>query len=139
MLHQHSKRITTPAFVLAVLFGVFLLLGIAPSFVLAMGLGLSAIFWLPMALEYRFVRVDQWVGGRFAFGDDFVDVFQLFSPRWGYGASIPGPDDQTGFQIGLAALVLFVLSFLVVPRLKDTLIRRTLIFFQAIKAICDDT
>ena len=109
--------------------------GIAPLSVLVLGLGLSAIFWIPAFLEYRFVRVDQWVGGRFAFGDDFVEIFQLFSPQWGYGASIPGPNDDAGFQIGLVALVLFVVSFLMVPKLPDTLTRRTLYFFQAITVV----
>lgn len=103
---------------------------IPPAFVLLLGLGLSAIFWLPAFLEYRYVRVDQWVGGRFAFGDDFVEFFQLFSPRWGFGASIPGPDDQAGFQIGLAATILFILSFLVGPKLANPALRRTLYFFQ---------
>ena len=106
-----------------------------PAFVLLLGLGLSAIFWLPALLEYRFVRVDQWVGGRFAFGDDFVEIYQLFSPRWGFGASIAGPDDEAGFQIGLAATILFILSFLVVPKLADAVVRRTLYFFQAITLI----
>jgi hypothetical protein len=104
--------------------------GLPPAFVLLLGLGLSAVFWLPAFLEYRYVRVDQWVGGRFAFGDDFVEFFQLFSPRWGFGASIPGPDDQAGFQIGLAASILFTLSFLIVPKLANEAIRRTLYFFQ---------
>jgi hypothetical protein len=110
-----------------------LILGGLPSLlVLLLGLGLSAIFWLPAIIEYKYVRVDQWVGGRFAFGDDFVEVFQLFSPRWGFGASIPGPDDQAGFQLGLAAVILLAFSFLAVPRLSDTLTRRTFYFFQAI-------
>jgi hypothetical protein len=103
--------------------------------VLVLGLGLSAVFWLPAIVEYQYVRVDQWIGGRFAFGDDFVETFQLFSPRWGFGASIPGPDDQTGFQLGLAAVVLFVLSFLVVPRLTQPLVRRTLVYFQIVTAV----
>ena len=97
---------------------------------LTLGLGLSAIFWLPAFVEYKYVRVDQWIGGRFAFGDDFVELFQLFSPYWGFGASIPGPDDTAGFQIGVAATLLFILSFLTVPRLEDRSLRRTLFFFQ---------
>ncbi|RMF01741.1 MAG: hypothetical protein D6768_09940 [Chloroflexi bacterium] len=106
--------------------------GLAPLGVLLLGLGVSAIFWLPAILEYKYVRVDQWVGGRFAFGDDFVELFQLFSPKWGFGASIPGPDDDTGFQLGLAALLLFVLSFWLVPRLADARIRRSFYLFQAV-------
>ena len=104
--------------------------GLPSLAILFLGLGLSAIYLLPALTEARFVRTDQWFGGRFAFGDDFVQVFQLFSPRWGFGASIPGPDDDIGFQIGLAATVLFILSFLIVPKLVDPLIRRTLYFFQ---------
>ena len=96
---------------------------------------MSRVFWLPAIVEYQYVRVDQWIGGRFAFGDDFVEIFQLFSPRWGFGASIPGPDDQTGFQLGLAAVVLFVLSFLVVPRFSKPLVRRTFIYFQIVTAV----
>ncbi len=106
--------------------------GLWPLAALLLGLGLSAIFWLPAILEYKYVRVDQWVGGRFAFGDDFVEIFQLFSPNWGFGASIPGPDDAAGFQIGLAALVLLALSFWAVPKIAAAATRRTLRFFQAV-------
>ena len=108
----------------------FILSLFPPAFVLAMGLGLSGIFVLPVLTEARFVRTDQWFGGRYAFGDDFVEVFQLFSPRWGFGASIPGPDDETGFQLGLVAIVLFALSFWTVPRLGPRWVRRSLYFFQ---------
>ncbi len=73
---------------------------------LALGLGLSALFFLPAMAENRFVRVDQWYGGRYAWGGDFVEFFQLFSPRWGFGVSVPGPDDQVSFQVGVVPVVL---------------------------------
>ncbi len=76
------------------------------------GLGLSAVFWLPMLLERRYVRVDQWFAGRYDFRDDFLYFFQLFSPRWGFGVSQPGPDDPIGFQLGAAALALTAISVL---------------------------
>jgi hypothetical protein len=104
--------------------------GLPSLLTLLLGLGLSAIYLLPAITEARYVRTDQWFGGRFAFGGDFVEVFQLFSPHWGFGASIPGPDDDTGFQIGLAAALLFILSFLIVPKLTNPAVRRTLYFFQ---------
>ncbi|MDM8520247.1 hypothetical protein QUF64_09375 [Anaerolineales bacterium HSG6] len=113
----------------------FIRTGLSPLLALFLGLGISGIFWIPAFLEYRFVRVDQWIGGRFAFGDDFVALHQLFSPAWGFGASIPGPDDEAGFQIGVAALILYILSFVVVPQLTDTLTRRTLYFFQGFTAL----
>jgi hypothetical protein len=105
-------------------------LGAAPALALVLGIGLSAIFVLPALLEYKYVRVDQWTGGRYAFGGDFVYFFQLFSPRWGFGASIPGPDDQAGFQLGLVPVILFVLSFFAIPRIPERDTRRVLRFFQ---------
>ncbi|MCQ3979727.1 MAG: hypothetical protein DPW09_40430, partial [Anaerolineae bacterium] len=128
ILTPHVSRLTPPL-------SRLLASSLPPGFVLLLGLGLSAVFWLPAFLEYRYVRVDQWVGGRFAFGDDFVEFFQLFSPRWGFGASIAGPDDEAGFQIGLAATVLFILSFLIVPKLAAPQVRRSLYFFQFITLV----
>ena len=78
------------------------------------GLGLSAIFWLPMVLEYKWVRVDQWFDGRYAFAGHFVEWYQLFSPNWGFGVSMIGPDDPISFQIGLAGLLLAVAGTLLV-------------------------
>jgi hypothetical protein len=60
--------------------------------------------------ENQFVRVDQWYGGRYAWGGDFVEFFQLFSPRWGFGASVPGPDDEVSFQLGVVPVVLGLLA-----------------------------
>jgi hypothetical protein len=85
--------------------------GLPPAAGLLLGIGLSGLFVLPALTEAGFIRVDQWVGGRYTFGKDWVEIFQLFSPRWGFGASIPGPDDQAGFQLGLVLIVLFVCSF----------------------------
>ncbi len=112
------------------LFTIHYSLFTAPAVVLGLGLGLSAIFLLPALTEQRFVRLDQWQGGRYAFGKDFVEFFQLFSPHWGFGPSTAGPNDDAGFQIGLAAFVLFLLSFLVIPRLQNKNLRLTLRFYQ---------
>ncbi|MBV7335399.1 hypothetical protein KFU94_45600 [Chloroflexi bacterium TSY] len=73
-------------------------------------LGLSAIFWLPMALERNDVRVDQWFGGRYDFRGHFIYFFQLFSPQWDFGSSLAGPDDPIGFQIGAVPLLLAILG-----------------------------
>lgn len=89
---------------------------VAPALGAIAGLGLSAAFWLPMLLERRFVRVDQWFGGRYDFRGHFVYLHQLFSPTWGFGVSVPGPDDPISFQIGAVALIFAVLGVLLVWR-----------------------
>ena len=98
--------------------GGWLVTGLGPLAGGLFGLGLSAVFWLPMLLERRYVRVDQWFAGRYDFRDDFLYFFQLFSPRWGFGVSQPGPDDPVGFQLGAAALALTVISVLWVWRAR---------------------
>ena len=77
-----------------------------------LGLGLSAVFWLPMVFERQFVRVDQWFAGRYDFRGHFVYPHQLFSPTWGFGVSTVGPDDPISFQIGVVALCFAVLGVL---------------------------
>ncbi len=79
---------------------------------LILGMGLSAVFALPAMTENRFVRVDQWYGGRYAWGGDFVEFFQLFSPTWGFGTSLPGPDDDVSFQLGMVPVVLSLFALL---------------------------
>jgi len=101
-----------------------------PLAALFLGLGLSAIFWLPMAVEFRYVRLDQWLGGYYDYRDDFVHFFQFFSPFWGYGLSQPGPYDDLPFQIGAVPGVLSILSVAVLRRIKGQPRRRMLLFFQ---------
>lgn len=86
--------------------------GLVPGLGLLGGIGLSAIFWLPMALERQYVRVDQWFDGRYDFRGHFLYFFQLFRPQWGFGTSQVGPDDPLGFQLGLAGLGLAVIGTL---------------------------
>jgi hypothetical protein len=104
---------------------------------LLLGLGLSALFLLPATIENRFVRVDQWYGGRYAWGGDFVEFFQLFSPQWGFGASVPGPGDEVSFQLGVVPVVLsfFALVTLWRRRGDGAQGRRLVLFFAALTAI----
>lgn len=101
-----------------------------PLAALLLGLGLSAVFWLPMGVEFKYVRLDQWLGGYYDYRDDFVYFFQFFSPSWGYGLSRPGPHDELPFQIGAVPVVLSILSLAVVLRIKAQVQRRMLVFFQ---------
>ena len=83
---------------------------------LVLGVGLSAIFWLPMLLERQYVRVDQWFDGRYSFEGNFVYFYQLFSPKWGFGISEAGPDDPIGFQLGAVAVILATIGVLLAWR-----------------------
>ncbi|MGQ9566974.1 MAG: glycosyltransferase family 39 protein [Anaerolineae bacterium] len=88
------------------LLGHLLHVGLMPLLGLLAGLGLSAIFWLPAATEFRYVRTDQWYAGRYDYRDDFVYPFQLLGPYWGFGTSVAGPDDEISFQMGTVPVVL---------------------------------
>ena len=83
---------------------------LAPVAGLALGLTLAAFFILPALLESRFVNREQWYGGYYDFHDHFVYFAQLFDPRWGFGISIPGPDDPLSYQLGLALFLLAALA-----------------------------
>jgi hypothetical protein len=98
---------------------------------LLLGLGLSALFLLPMAVEFKYVRLDQWLGGYYDYRDDFVYFFQFFSPFWGHGLSRPGPNDDLPFQVGAVPVILSILSLVVVGRIRDGSRRRMVLFFQA--------
>lgn len=102
-----------------------------PILSLLLGLGLSAIFWIPMALEFRYVRLDQWMGGYYGYRDHFVYLFQLFSSFWGYGLSEPGLEDGLPFQLGAIPLVFGFLSLVALRRVERGELRRLLLFFQA--------
>ena len=108
--------------------------GIAPAAVVILGLALSGIFFLPLAAERQFINLDQWVDGdgRFVFSAFFVYFFQLFSPHWGFGIATTGPDDDMSFQLGLAPVILFVLSFWAIPKIEERMVRLTLRFMQGL-------
>ena len=83
---------------------------LAPAAGLALGIALAAFFILPALLESKFVNREQWYGGYYDFHDHFVYFAQLFDPRWGFGISIPGPDDPLSYQLGLALFLLAALA-----------------------------
>ncbi len=103
---------------------------------LLLGVGLGALFILPAVTESRFVRVDQWYGGRYAWGGDFVEFFQLFSPRWGFGVSIPGPNDEVSFQLGAVPVVLSLFAFLsLFYRRRSSAAHRLSLFFGILTGV----
>lgn len=83
---------------------------LAPLAGVALGLMLAALFVLPALLESRYVNLDQWFRGYYDFHDHFVYFAQIFDPRWGFGISIPGPNDALSYQLGLACFALAALA-----------------------------
>lgn len=76
------------------------------SFIL-IGLGLSAVFWMPALLENNFVTGLQ----IYNIEENFPEVFQLLIPSWGSGFSAGELENQMSFQIGIANLFIVLLSF----------------------------
>jgi hypothetical protein len=70
---------------------------------LALGGVLASIFWLPMFAERNYIVESQWVPSTYQYASNFVYPSQFFNPAWGYGYSVPGPNDGMSFQLGLMA------------------------------------
>ena len=62
--------------------------------------GLSAFYVLPALGEIEHVRMREMTTAYYDFHQHFVSPAQWFDYRWGFGGSVPGPDDQMSFQIG---------------------------------------
>ncbi len=99
------------------LLGEAIHLAIPPALMLLLGLGLSAFFWLPALTEFKYVNTRQWYGGYYDFHNSFIYWHQLFSPHWGYGISIPGPDDDLSFQLGIVPFALSAASLYLLRRM----------------------
>ncbi|MGB0387416.1 MAG: hypothetical protein ACPGWR_21570 [Ardenticatenaceae bacterium] len=95
-----------------------------------LGLTLGGIFVFPWVLEYNDVNTDQWVQGYFAFPNHFLELWQLFSPFWGFGISVKGPDDTFPFQLGIVPL-LFAITAWVIPA-RDKTLRGVRFYFTVI-------
>jgi hypothetical protein len=101
---------------------------------LALGLGLTAIFMVPLVLEYRYINVAEWTQNYYNYQDHFVELYQLFSPVWGFGISNLGPNDGLSFQIGLVPIILFCVALFELARNpNDT--RAYVSFFAALSVL----
>ena len=116
LTHAPTAFIFTPLLVAYILFRLFsivrgsgrrlLPLGMLAAGGMALALGLSAIFLLPMLVEKGYVVEEQWISGSYSYDKHFVYFSQLFSPFWGYGYAGEGLADQMSFQLGAVAIIL---------------------------------
>lgn len=109
-------------------------LGLPALAALLLGLGLVAVFALPMALEYQYVRTDQWLANYYDYSHHFVSLFQLFDPAWGFGISNPGPRDGMPFQLGVVPVLLAVFSILAIVKNPNGT-RRFWLFFLVMTVV----
>src|SRR3989344_965966 len=97
-------------------------------YLMLLGLGLSAIFWLPAIYETKFVSGLQ----IFDVTSHFPDLYQLIIPSWGSGFSGTSFQNELSFQIGIANLIAVFLSivglFFLVKR-KFNKVSSCVIFF----------
>jgi uncharacterized membrane protein len=98
-------------------------------FLLLVGLGLSAFFWLPAIVEMKYTNVSGQIGSSADFHDHFVCPWQLWDSTWMFGGSAKGCLDGLSFKIGkihvvTSLVVLFALcmSFMKYPRKKLVLL-----------------
>lgn len=82
---------------------------IKTAVMVTLGLFASVYFWLPALIESKLMKYDT----VFNFADHFPTLKQLFTPYWGYGASVPGPGDGMSFFLGIANILLLVIGTIV--------------------------
>jgi len=83
---------------------------------LAAGVGLAAFFLLPALTETRYVHIAR-RAERFDFHDHFVVLHQLITSPWGYGFSVPGPNDGMSFAVGPLYLAMAGAALVCLPRI----------------------
>ncbi len=77
--------------------------------VMLIGLGLSAIFWIPALFEKQYV-----VGLEvFNLGTNFPDLYQLIFPSWGSGFFGTNMATEMSVQIGIANILAVIISLYV--------------------------
>jgi len=91
----------------------------------AAGALLSAFFWLPILAGRHYVRLANDFAGYLDYRQHFLYLHQLVSTAWGFGYSLPGPNDTMPLQLGIVQVAtLLVLAPLGVALAGRTSIRR---------------
>ncbi len=93
----------------------------------AAGLALALLILLP-AGGRMFANMPEW-------NEHFVYTFQLFSPTWGFGESVPGWQDSMSFQLGLIAVGLAFLALWGAYESEDARQRRTVIILAGLAGL----
>ena len=82
----------------------------------ALGLGLSTFIWASALLAKQYAAMDRAIQGNGLYSNHFVYLHQLFYSAWGYGLSVPGPNDGMSFALGWSHLLLIAIVWIWVAR-----------------------
>jgi hypothetical protein len=99
-----------------------------------LGLAISAFIWAPALWGRGDVAMNRAVEGHGRFFDHFVYMHQLFYSPWGFGTSVPGPNDGMSFALGWSHLLLVAITWIWSTR-KGNFQDRRLVRFFGIAAI----
>ena len=122
--HNLTALMVTPFLLIAILLNCYIALKTKRSFIIyhlsfiiLVGLALSAFYWIPALLEMKYTNVLSQIGGGADFRDHFVCIYQLWDSLWGFGGSTSSCIDGLSFKIGklhmIASLVAIVLVLFV--------------------------
>jgi uncharacterized membrane protein len=100
-----------------------------------LGLGLSAFIWAPALAARPYVDLSRAFQGYLQYSNHFLYLHQLFYSPWGYGLSVPGPDDGMSFALGWSHLLLAVLAWIWISRHPQPNDRLLLRFFGVAAAV----
>ncbi len=94
------------------------------------GVGVAAVFFLPVALEQKYLTNDPLIGGFFNFRLHFLNPSQLLSPFWGYGYAGVNGADQFSLQLGVMPLFFGILALFTLKRAERS--SAQLIYFACV-------
>jgi len=100
----------------------------------AAGLALGAWSWIPALIEKQYVNMGELLD-RFRYAAHFVFPGQWLSTMWGYGLSLPGPNDGMSFALGWSHLLIAVLAGVWAWRRPRQGGNAELVFFAAAGAV----
>jgi hypothetical protein len=94
---------------------------IAGAAAIALAMALTAYFWIPSLAELSNLHQARLTEPEMNWSVHILWPHQLLWSPWGFGYSVPGPNDGMSFSLGLAHLALGVAGFVVVVRSRGKL------------------
>jgi len=86
----------------------------ATLYAIALGILLSAFYWLPALAEMKFTNILSQIGGGADYKDHFVCLEQFWYSAWGYGGSAPECVTGMSLMIGKMHIIFVFISFAIV-------------------------